>query len=334
MKLNYLITIVLFLYSLSSFSQEKPIGVVAFYNLENLFDTEDDPTISDEEFLPEGKNEWTIERYQSKLENMAKVISSMTYGPDIVGLAEVENRKVLEDLVQTGAMAPKKYQIVHFDSPDGRGIDVALIYRSDKFKPFHTKKIVFKDPDNPNFKTRDMLWVKGLYAGDTLNVVVNHWPSRRGGKQEMRVMAAEILRKNIDSVQQINPEAKIILMGDFNDDPTDKSVRKVLRADGKIKKLEKGDLYNPSMKTFKDGFGTLYYKGAWNLFDQIIISKSLLEQNSEKYHYIDNSFKVYAPEWMREADGENRGAPLRTFSYGVFKNGFSDHYPSFIVLGQ
>ena len=333
MSLKNLSFIALFLVAFNLTAQDKPIGVVAFYNLENLFDTVDDPEINDEEYMPEGEKEWDEEKYQNKLTNMAKVISSMTYGPDIIGLAEVENRKVLEDLIQQPSMSGKGYQIIHFDSPDYRGIDVALLYRSNRFTPFQTEKIAFVHDSQEDFKTRDILWVKGLYEGDTLNIVVNHWPSRRGGKMAERAMAAQLLRNKIDSVQNLNPAAKIILMGDFNDDPTDKSMKKILRSDNKEKKLEAGDFYNTSMQTFKDGYGTLQYRGAWNLFDQILISQSLLKGNDKnsKYYYSPDSFRVYAPEWMREAD---TGAPLRTFSYGVYKNGFSDHYPTFIVLGK
>jgi predicted extracellular nuclease len=268
------------------------------------------------------------------LDNMSKVIAEMTYGPDIIGVSEVENRKVLEDLVNTSALKGKQYQIIHFDSPDYRGIDVALLYRQNKFTPFFTKQIPVDDPDNSSFKTRDILWVKGLYFGDTLNVVVNHWPSRRGGKEDMRILAAQTLRKHLDSTLANYPESKIILMGDFNDDPTNRSIRKELLAEGKEKKLEAGYFYNTSWDTFKDGFGTLFYRGAWNLFDQIIISQSLLKSKNSNYYYIPESFKVYAPVWMREEKGNNAGAPLRTFSYGVYKNGYSDHYPSFIVIGK
>ncbi len=315
-------------------AQPEPIGVLAFYNIENLFDTEDDPNISDEEFLPDGDNKWTEERYQNKLDNMSKVIADMAGGADIVGLVEVENRKVLQDLVQHPNLIQKRYQIVHFDSPDGRGIDVALIYRQGVFLPFATLQIPFKDPDDPKFKTRDILWVKGLYHGDTLHVAVNHWPSRRGGKEDKRIMSAEFLRHAVDSVMQVNPDSKIVLMGDFNDDPSNKSIKKVLNADNKVDKNDKGMLYNASGDTFKKGFGTLFYRGSWNLFDQIIISQSLMQENASKYFYMEDSFRVFSTEYMRERSGENKGAPFRTFSYGVYQNGYSDHYPTFIVIGK
>ena len=317
-----------------SIAQEKPIGTLAFYNLENLFDTEDDPEIDDEEYLVEGDRQWTEERYQNKLNNMSRVIADMANGPDILGVSEVENRKVLEDLIQTDRLKMKRYQIIHFNSPDHRGIDVALIYKQGIFTPFDVRTIKFNDPNDPEFKTRDILWVKGLYNKDTLHVAVNHWPSRRGGKEDKRIIAAEILRRSIDSVQNINPEAKIVLMGDFNDDPSNKSVKKVLLADDKENKLEKGMMFNASGSTFKQGYGTLYYRGAWNLFDQIIISQSLLKDKATNYHYIPDSFRVVASDYMQVPKGDDKGAPLRTFSYGVYKNGFSDHYPSIIFIGK
>lgn len=315
-------------------AQERPIGTIGFYNLENLFDTVNDPEINDEEYLVEGDRQWNEERYQNKLNNMSRVIADMANGPDIVGLCEIENRKVLEDLVQTENLRLKRYQIIHFNSPDYRGIDVGLIYKQGIFTPFDVRTIKFNDPSDPEFKTRDILWVKGLYHKDTLHVVVNHWPSRRGGKEDKRILAAEILRRSIDSVQNVNPDAKIVLMGDFNDDPSNKSVKKVLMADDKEKKLEKGMMFNAAGSTFKQGYGTLYYRGAWNLFDQIIISQSLLEDNATNYHYIPDSFRVFAADYMQVPKGDDKGAPLRTFSYGVYKNGYSDHYPSIIFIGK
>ncbi len=314
--------------------RDTPVGLIGFYNVENLFDTEDDPDIKDEEYLPNGRNKWDNTRYQEKLENISKVISSIGNGPDIVGLCEVENRKVLEDLVQTPRLKGKRYQITHFDSPDFRGIDVALIYKTGVFKPFETKVIPFSVVGDSDYKTREMLWVKGLYLKDTLSVVVCHWPSRRGGKEDKRILAAQSLRSVLDSAQQVNPDAKIIVMGDFNDDPRNKSMKTYLRAGGKISKLENGDLYNASMATFKNGFGTIYYRGTWSLFDQILVSQSLLKQNAQKYFYIPNSFSPYGPEWMRVKDGQYKGGPKRTFSRGVYKNGYSDHFPSFILIGN
>jgi predicted extracellular nuclease len=316
---------------LPAFAQ-KPVAVIGFYNVENLFDTEDDPDINDEDFLPEGSNQWTADRYQDKLFKLSKVIEAMAGGPDILGLCEIENRRVIEDLLATEKLRDKGYQIVHFDSPDRRGIDVALVYKARMFRPFATQIIPLKDPTNPDFYTRDMLLVKGLFLGDTLTVIVNHWPSRRGGKEDMRLEAGKVLRQAVDSIQGINPSAKMVLMGDFNDDPTNNSIRKYLRAHGDEKKLAPGELYNTSYATHKKGYGTLAYQGAWNLFDQLIISPSLLKGNSTNYYYLPSSFTVFAPKWMQVPDGRFKGSPFRSFSFGAYVGGYSDHYPVYMVI--
>ncbi len=257
--------------SFNSFAQgEKKItGLVGFYNVENLFDTEDDEGKDDAQYLPEGDYKWTPDKYQIKLTNLAKVINAMTgsYSPDILGLVEIENRRVLEDLVSHKDMKKNGYQIIHFESPDRRGVDVGLLYKPQTFIPFHTKALELQNPADTSFKTRDILYVKGLFQRkDTLHVFVNHWPSRRGGKEDMRILAGKLARNAVDSILQINPKAKIILIGDFNDDPTNHSIEQELRAIGKEKKLEEGDLFNASYKSFKQGYGSLKYNGAFNLF--------------------------------------------------------------------
>lgn len=302
------------------------VGSIGFYNVENLFDTSNDDEINDEDFLPGGENKWSEKRYQSKLNNLSRVINIMAGGPDILGLAEVENRKVLEDLLTRTSLKSHNYQIIHFDSPDRRGIDVALIYKPSIFQPTDIKSIPFESVD-PDFKTRDILWVEGVMAGDTIHVAVNHWPSRRGGKADKRIEAAQLLRRNVDRVLAQNDQAKIVLMGDFNDDPNNKSMRKELKAHVK---LSPDFLFNTSMPTFKKGYGTLMFNGVMNLFDQIIISQGLLKSKSESIFYKDDSFTIVATEWMLEKN--KNGMPLRTFSQGAYKNGFSDHLPVLIQL--
>jgi endonuclease/exonuclease/phosphatase family metal-dependent hydrolase len=302
-------------------------AIVGFYNLENLFDTVDDPKTIDEEFLPNGTNQWTEERYAIKLTNMSKVISG--FAPDILGVSEIENRKVLEDLVKQPSIAAKRYQIAHFDMDDARGVDVALLYRATVFKPFSIKKLVINVSEEPNFRTRDILWVKGLFLGDTLHVAVNHWPSRRGGKEDGRLAAAGVLRRAVDSVLTINPKANIVMLGDFNDDPNNRSIKKVLLASDDDQK--KNTLVNTAEPTFKKGYGTLSFNGAWNLFDQIIISSAL--NNQSGVDYVPESFTVYALREMIEPSGKYKGTPRRTFSGGVFNpEGYSDHFPTFILL--
>jgi predicted extracellular nuclease len=329
-KKSVVVLLFLLFYCTFSIAQQniKPSqAIVGFYNLENLFDTTDDPKTIDEEYLPEGPNNWTNERYATKLANMSKVIAS--FYPDILGVSEIENRKVLEDLVTHPNIAAKRYQIVHFDMTDDRGVDVALLYRASVFKPFSIKKLVIKNPEEPNFKTRDILWVKGLCLGDTLHVAVNHWPSRRGGKEDMRLIAARVLRNAVDSVLAINPNANIVMLGDFNDDPNNRSIKKILMASDNDKK--KNSLVNTAEPTFKKGYGSLSFNGAWNLFDQVIISSALTDQSGVDYS--SESFTVYVQRWMMVESGKYKGTPSRTFSNGVFNSeGYSDHLPVFILL--
>ena len=308
-------------------NKEEKKAVIGFYNIENLFDTVDDPAIQDEEFLPQGVNAWTIDKYRQKQQNMARVIAGIS--PDILGVCEIENRKVLEDLVLQPELAGKRYQIAHLDMKDPRGVDVGLIYRPAVFRPFSISSISIKDPEEPGFKTRDILWVKGLIFSDTLHIAVNHWPSRRGGKEDKRLLAAAVTRRAVDSVLKINPDAKIVIMGDLNDDPGNRSVRRIL-----VKNEESPDapeLFNTAESTFKKGFGTLAYNGTWNLFDQIVISPALRLNNG--LSYVPESFSVFAPKWMQETEGKYSGMPSRTFRGNKFNpSGYSDHFPVYIIV--
>jgi len=303
--------------------------VVGFYNVENLFDTVDDLKIDDEEFLPNGANQWTEDKYQQKLNNISRVIAG--FKPAILGVSEIENRKVLEDLVLHPNIKAGHYQIVHFDMQDARGIDVALLYQPSVFKPFKIVQVKITDPDEPNFKTRNILWVKGLFKGDTLHVAINHWPSRRGGGSETkRILAAKALRKTVDSVLQVNPKSNIVMMGDFNDDPNNRSIKKIVLAKDKS---DQEPLINVAEPTFKKGRGTLLYDGIWNLFDQIFISSALHDQS--ECEYLDDSFRVVNFPWMLVPKGKYAGGPQRAFVDGVFNpDGFSDHLPVFILLNK
>jgi len=330
MKIKFIYYLLLIIFTVPSqaiLAQERTVG---FYNVENLFDIIDDEKINDEEFLPDGRNEWNAEKYANKLEKISSVFAAMNL--DIAGVSEVENRKVLEDLVTHPNLKSSRYQIIHFNSTDYRGIDVALIYKPSVFRPFSTAMLPIKDPSEPNFRTRDILLVKGLLDSDTLTVFVSHWPSRRGGKEDKRLLAAQVLRNAVDSLLTLNSKANIICVGDFNDDPTDKSLKKVLNAVGKIDKLEGNALYNTSAATYKKGYGTGVYNGAWNLFDQVIISGNLAETSGDGFHYIPKSFTIFAPKWMQVNSGADSGSPLRNFSYGAYQNGYSDHYPVYIKI--
>ena len=327
MRKYSIVIILLISTSLSGTAQSRVVGAIGFYNVENLFDLVDDPDKNDDEFTPEGDNEWDRERLDSKLTNISRVISEMARGVDILGLSEVESLAVLTELVAMPSLQRHNYQIVHQESPDWRGIDCALLYKPDRFQLLDFQAIPFPDED---YTTRDILHVEGIYFGDTLHVFVNHWPSRRGGKADKRNAAAERLRQEVDELLAENDQAKIIIMGDLNDDPNNKSVKKILRAVD-FDKVEEDDLYNPSAAVFKQGLGTLYYNGAWNLFDQIIVSQGLME-GAEGVTYQPESFSIFGPPWMRNQTGQFAGGPFRSFSYGVYQNGFSDHFPTYILL--
>jgi len=314
------------LFTLSATSQKRVVGAVGFYNVENLFDTTDDPEINDEEYLPNGKKQWTPERYQDKLSKLAKVLATMAKGADIIGLSEVENRQVIQDLINTPQLKRLGYEIVHQNSPDKRGIDVALIYKKNKFKVINTNWLVY--PEEGYF-TRDILLCTGIYYGDTLTVGVNHWPSRRSGP-EKRNQAGALLRKAVDSLLAKSPKSNIILVGDFNDDPRNASVKKELGASDKAKKMEEGALYNTSAPLFKQGFGSLSYKQAWNMFDQVIISQGLMDDEGIKYK--SETFSVFGPGWMRQTKGQYAGSPFRSFSYDKYIGGYSDHFPVYILI--
>lgn len=322
---NFLLLVLIFMAYFSS-GQRRIAGAIGFYNVENLFDTQDDPSINDEEFLPDGDRRWSNDRYKDKLGKLGKVINQMAYGVDILGLAEVENRKVLEDLTNSAALSKLNYKIVHKDSPDGRGIDVALIYKANKFRVIHSQWIEYPED---GYLTRDVLLCTGLYASDTITIGVNHWPSRRSGPEKRNQIAAR-LKVAIDSMYQKSKNAKIILMGDFNDDPRNASVKKYLGATDKPAKVDENGLFNASAETYQQGHGTLYYRGAWNLFDQIIVSKPLL--NSEGLQMKKSSFSIFGPEWMRNKDGQYAGGPFRSFSFDKYIGGYSDHFPVYILL--
>ncbi len=321
-------------------SENYQVAGIAFYNLENLFDTIRDPNIRDSEFLPEGDKNWTGARYQEKLNHLAKVITNIGRevgldGPLLLGVAEVENRRVLEDLCKTEILTGKNYQIIHQDSPDRRGIDVAFLYRGNYFRPiaFQSHRLQLKD--QADFKTRDQLVVSGILDRDTLHVVVNHWPSRSGGEKRSeprRLEAAALSRHICDSIYQLHPEAKILVMGDFNDDPSNESIRKVMRAGGKSQGLAAGDFFNPMFEMHKKGYGTLAYRDNWQIFDQILLSDALVDEQDQGYVYLPGSAQVFAPSWLKQSEGRFRGYPFRTYVGSNYKGGYSDHFPVYLLL--
>jgi predicted extracellular nuclease len=318
------------------------VRTIAFYNLENLFDIYDDPKTRDEDFTPEGRDNWTAEKYQHKLQNMAKVLADIgkkeTHtSPAIVGVAEVENRQVLEDLIKTPPLAGQGYGIIHFDSPDRRGIDVALLYKKKSFKPINFKKyplLIYDDNTGDRIYTRDQLIVTGLLDGEKIHFLVGHWPSRRGGEarsRPKRIKAAQLSKKIMDSIQNIEPNAKIVMMGDLNDDPNSPSVKQVLKTTADKSQVFAGGYYNVMGNYFNRGIGTLAYRDGWNLFDQIIITKALLNKTNDKeYHFWKSG--IYSKEFMKNRKGRYKGYPRRTLVGGQFIGGYSDHFPTYFVV--
>ena len=312
---------------------------VAFYNLENLFDTINNNGNYDLEFSPNGSRQWDGRKYRAKLQNLARAIEAMKtettpLGPAIIGVSEIENKSVLDDLVREPAIRKSMFQVIHHDSPDRRGVDVALLYNPRFFKvenvTNHTLKIPREGFDN--FRTRDQMCVTGLLGGERISIIVNHWPSRLGGQEQsshLREAAAALSKHIADSVWAIDPKQAVVIMGDLNDDPYDKSCAKVLGAMKNPDKVADHGFYNPWWKMLDKGIGTLAYKGAWNLFDQIIVGGTVLKGNNTPSGLEYWKCKVNNFNFLRQ---DNSDQPLRTYSAGRWLNGYSDHFPTEIFL--
>jgi len=322
-------------------AQEKQaykVGLIGFYNLENLFDTIDDPNKNDEEFLPNGVNQWNTEKYTTKLHNMAYAISTIgtDISPDgvaVLGMSEMENRRVLEDLVAQPELADRHYQVVHYDSPDRRGVDVGLIYNPKYFKMTSSKSYRTVVPNQPDFITRDQLLVSGLFDGEPMHFVVMHWPSRFGGEKRSlpgRVAAATLCRHIADSILREDANAKIIMMGDYNDYPDNKSVTEYLRASGDMKDLRDGEFFNPMYDLHKKGYGTNYFRDVPGVLDQTVITPGLLPTDYSTYQF--KVAKVHNKEFLKQHGGRYNGYPFRTFAGGVWMGGYSDHFPVYVIL--
>jgi len=335
-----MITLVLCCISIYSWSQkEYYVKTVAFYNVENLFDTINDPLTFDDERTPQGSFSWTKERYEKKVGNIAKVISQIGLEetnmlPDIIGLCEVENAKVVQDLVNHPLLQKSDYGMVHMDSPDERGIDVALLYKKASFLPtsFSSVRLLLLDEDGLRDYTRDQLVVNGIWDGEEINFIVNHWPSRSGGESKSRpnrIKAARLNQRIIDSIRRLDVNAKIISMGDLNDDPVDASLKKVLKSQGKRQKLDSTQLYNPMEKLFKRGVGSLAYRDKWYLFDQFVLSSNLV---LDKGGYFFWKAGVFNPSWLQNTSGKYKGYPFRTYVGTTYLGGYADHFPIYLYL--
>jgi len=304
---------------------------IATWNVENLFDTDDDTLTNDSEFLPGSEKDWTEERLETKLKNLTHVINFMNNGcgPDVIGFQEVENISVLKRLMYK--MPSRDYIIAHRDSPDERGIDACLMYDRSVFDIEEIVPIEVKIPSG--YKTRDILHVVLTHRESKTKVhfFVNHWPSRRGGEAESeknRIAAAQILRNNVDSLQQDEDDKQIIILGDFNDEPNNKSIDSVLNAKNYLcgeSKSDDNELLNLSYKLFSEGFGTYQYKSDWNMLDQIIVSQDFVDGKNIEYKY--GSFEIIKPEFMLIKSGSKKGAPSGTYGGNKYYGGYSDHFP-------
>ena len=356
MKRSFIVAALLILMSLSASAQKTQQNyVIGFYNLENLFDIYDDPVKNDNEFLPEGKNKWTQAKYEKKLHNMAKVIRAMADNNKrwhtILGISEIENRLVIEDLVSQPEIADANYEIVHYDSPDRRGVDVALLYKPDQFTyldsesiPFDfNSDIDFSDTDTSYFKTRDILMVHGLIAGEHFAFYVAHLPSRVGGKGgNLRGRGGEIIYNHAMMMEEKYPGIKIVAMGDMNDNPTDDSMAKYLHGQERLENVTPGEFFSPYVSMLKAGYGSLCYQGVWSIYDLELVNYNLAHapngglkiQPVTKNHGKEYYGVVFKRPWMTTQKGQYKGYPFRTFSNGAFVGGYSDHYPTYIVIGK
>jgi len=312
-------------------------AIIGFYNVENLFDTIDDPNKNDEQFLPDGDYRWTSERYYFKLDRLSTVISEIAKldgGLVVLGVSEIENEQVLLDLAATERLAPYKLAVCHHESPDRRGVDVAFFYDPSRFRILSTKAYPTIVPNNPDFITRDQWLMTGILDGvDTLDIVVNHWPSKSGGEKRSlpgRTAAGQLGRHIADSVLQSRPNAKFIYMGDLNDNPTAKCMMAEMNTKTKPEKLTDMDLYNPMWKLFRNGLGSYAYRDTWEMLDNIIISGGLVNAAPGTYRF--RTAHIFRKDYMFTKTGSYMDYPFRTFAGGNYQGGFSDHLPVYIVL--
>ncbi|MDR1592571.1 MAG: endonuclease/exonuclease/phosphatase family protein [Prevotellaceae bacterium] len=335
MKTRYFLASLYLVSVLSISAQENNLKayVVGFYNLENLFDTIDSPDVNDEEYTP--VNGWGTMKYTNKLERMSYAISKMPEELAILGVSEIENRQVLEDLAAQPAIKERNLKVVHYDSPDLRGVDVGLFYDPAVFTVTNTASYRIRTTI-PDFISRDQLVVTGRLAGEEIHVIVLHWPSRGGGENRSnprRRDAALTTRAIVDSLFSADTNAKIIVMGDLNDDPVNASVVIHLGAKNEKSDMKPQHLYNPCYILYKKGIGSLGYNDQWNLFDQVMVSYELLPKTKGDFatlKYVKS--EIFNKDFLKASSGKYKGYPLRTHAGGVWLNGYSDHFPSLIWL--
>lgn len=343
-KLLTIISVMFLVGTMNVQAQQRKLNAyaVGFYNLENLFDTQHDEGHNDYEYLPDGRNKWTEMKYTHKLRNMARVLAEMgtdklPYGCAVIGVSEVENAHCMEDLCNQEPLKARNYQFVHVEGPDYRGVDCALIYNPAQFTIRNVKLVPYiyekQDDIESGRATRGFLTVSGTLAGEHVTIIVNHLPSR-GAVSYYRELGGKQIRAVKDSLQKDDPNVKIFIMGDMNDDPRDPSMSIALGARRDMKDVEDGGLYNPFWKIHDSGTGTLMYDGAWNLFDQIIMSKNLLDLDGKKDYKTLTFFQpqIFRRDYLFQQEGKYKGGTLRTHAGGVWLDGYSDHLPSVVYL--
>ena len=325
-------------------SAQKKYSVygVGFYNQENLFDTCHDEGKRDYDFLPTGSYKWNAMKYNHKLNNMSRALADMgtdvlpNIGCAIIGLAEVENSKALDDLIAQPALSARNYQYVHIEGPDRRGIDCALLYNPSLFSVKNTRLVPYvqKLKKDSAFYTRGFLTVSGTLADENVAVIVCHLPSRFS-ESFYRELGAEQVKAIKDSLLNDDPNCKVFVMGDMNDDPIDKSIAGILKGKANIKDVNEGDMYNPWYNILvKEGVGTLLYQGSWNLFDQILVTPNLLNKDDKKDFSSLKFWKnqIFKRDYLFQTEGKYKGSPKRTTAGGVWLNGYSDHLPVVVYL--
>lgn len=343
---KYLLFFLLVSFVSLGFSQKKSkqykIRTLAFYNLENLFDTINNPNKNDEASPMMELKVNKSKVYWDKIDKLGSVLSQIGVdkartSPAIIGVCEVENRAVLEDLVKSKYLKKMNYDIIHYESPDKRGIDVALLYQKRYFKPVNHESFtpnIFRN--GYRVYTRDQLLVSGYLDDELIHVIVNHWPSRSGGEAKSRPLREKAAYQNtkiVEKVRETDPNAKIFIMGDFNDDPINASFKKVLKTKSKKEDVKDGDIYNPYEDLFRRGFNTLGYRDNINLFDQILFTSPVLD-NGEKDFSTYKMYKamIFNKRFLTGKKGRYKGYPFRSFSNGNYTGGYSDHYPVYMYL--
>ncbi|MBO6168636.1 MAG: endonuclease/exonuclease/phosphatase family protein [Bacteroidales bacterium] len=339
----------------SNSGRTRESHIIGFYNLENLFDIYHDEGKNDYEYLPEGANQWTEAKYKKKLANMAHVIAAMKADNGVwhtvLGVSEIENRHVLEDLVSEPEIAAANFQIVHYDGPDRRGVDVGLLYDPTKMQLVSSESIPFTfegsaisfdmtKEEQDNFRTRDVLCVHGIIGGEHFAFYVCHLPSRLGGKgQDLRARGGEIIYNHYVQMNKQFPGIKCVVMGDMNDNPTDESMAVYLRGRETFEEMVPEDFYSPFLSMLKAGYSSLYYRGESNIYDCILVNYNLAHAQPGTWQIqplIKGKYygRIFNKPFMTNQSGQYKGTPFRTFSNGAFVGGYSDHYPTYIVIAR